>query len=194
MHPVKIARAAVREHGALQKEAELAGFLALVMDLAPQVVVEVGSDVGGTLWAWQQVGARRVIGVDLPNAKYSSGCYQLRGSNELDPHGSEVVYGDSHATATLEQLAGLLGSDEVDMLFIDGDHTYEGVEQDFYMYAPLVRPGGIIGLHDICDHGRPDVQVDQWWKTLRFPKEEIITDPATWGGIGVIRQPALVAA
>jgi len=191
--PIEIARTAIQSFGALQKEAELAGFLALVMDLAPQVVVEIGADVGGTLYAWQQIGARRVIGVDLPNAKFSSGCYALRKSNELDPHGSEVVYGDSHDEATALQLRDLLDGDEVDMLFIDGDHSYDGVEQDFYMYGPMVRPGGIIGCHDICNHGRPDVQVDQWWASLRIPKEEIITEPTTWGGIGVVRVPQLVA-
>jgi len=36
-----------------------------------------------------------------------------------------------------------------DFLFIDGDHTYEGVEGDFEMYSPLVRRGGIIAFHDI---------------------------------------------
>jgi hypothetical protein len=34
-------------------------------------------------------------------------------------------------------------------LFIDGDHTYEGVRRDFEMYSPLVRKGGIIAFHDI---------------------------------------------
>ena len=56
MHPLAIARAAVREHGAIQKEQELASFLALLADQPPEVVVEIGSDAGGTLWAWQQVG------------------------------------------------------------------------------------------------------------------------------------------
>jgi hypothetical protein len=36
-----------------------------------------------------------------------------------------------------------------DFLFIDGDHTYEGVEGDFEMYSPLVRRGGTIAFHDI---------------------------------------------
>jgi hypothetical protein len=30
----------------------------------------------------------------------------------------------------------------VDFLFIDGDHTYEGVKKDFEMYSPLVRREG----------------------------------------------------
>jgi len=191
MHVYKIAEQAVQDHGALQKVAELAGFLAVIIDVQPEVIVEIGSDVGGTLWAWQQVGARRVIGVDLPNAKFSSGCYAMRKSNNLESHGSEVVYGDSHHPDTLNALVELLGDDHVDVLFIDGDHTYDGVKQDFETYAPLVRPGGIIGCHDICNHGRPDVQVDAWWKSLRVDKQEIITDPPDWGGIGFIRMPNL---
>ena len=200
MHPLAIARAAVREHGAIQKEQELASFLALLADHPPQVVVEIGSDAGGTLWAWQQIGARRVIGVDQPRGPYSSG--QL-----LNEHGCEVVYGDSHDPKTLGALKELLGWDDlnydtnmepVDLLFIDGDHTYAGVRRDFEMYSPLVRPGGMIAFHDICHHPHhPDVGVDMLWRQLGngAVKTEIITDPPTWGGIGVLRQaPVEVSA
>lgn len=36
----------------------------------------------------------------------------------------------------------------VDLLFIDGDHSYEGCKSDIDHYGPLVRPGGIISGHD----------------------------------------------
>jgi cephalosporin hydroxylase len=191
MHPLAIARAAVREHGAIQKEQELASFLALLADSPPEVVVEIGSDAGGTLWAWQQIGARRVIGVDQPRGPYSSG--QL-----LNEHGCEVVYGDSHDPATLQALKDLLVGELVDLLFIDGDHRYAGVKQDFEMYSPLVRDAGMIAFHDICHHPHhPDVGVDMLWRQLGGGawKDEIITDPPTWGGIGVLRrQPVEVPA
>jgi len=38
---------------------------------------------------------------------------------------------------------------ELNFLFIDGDHTYEGVRKNFEMYSPLVRRGGIVAFHDI---------------------------------------------
>ena len=38
---------------------------------------------------------------------------------------------------------------KVDFLFIDANHSYEGVKKDFEMYSPLVRKGGIIAFHDI---------------------------------------------
>lgn len=195
MHPLKVARAAVEEHGALQKTQELASFLALIADIDPQVIVEIGSDVGGTLWAWQQLNPRRVIGVDLPGGKYSSGIYvQTADGRRLNSHGCEVVIGDSHDMETMLSLQALLGDDLIDVLFIDGDHSYDGVKQDFEMYSPFVRPGGIIGCHDICNHNRPDVQVDRWWRGLNLATEDIVTAPATWGGIGVVRVPVAVAA
>lgn len=37
-----------------------------------------------------------------------------------------------------------------DFVFIDGDHSYEGVIQDIRAYLPKVRKGGIIAGHDYC--------------------------------------------
>lgn len=38
--------------------------------------------------------------------------------------------------------------ESLDFLFIDGDHTYDGVKQDFDLYYEKVRPGGYIYFHD----------------------------------------------
>ncbi|MEO0196406.1 MAG: class I SAM-dependent methyltransferase [candidate division WOR-3 bacterium] len=43
----------------------------------------------------------------------------------------------------------MLGNSKLDFLFIEGNHSYEGVKMDFEMYFPLVRKGGIIAFHDI---------------------------------------------
>ena len=37
----------------------------------------------------------------------------------------------------------------VDFLFIDGDHSLEGVKLDDEQYGQLVRSGGIIAFHDV---------------------------------------------
>ena len=36
----------------------------------------------------------------------------------------------------------------VDFIFIDGDHSYEGIRKDWQLYADKVRAGGIMALHD----------------------------------------------
>lgn len=35
-----------------------------------------------------------------------------------------------------------------DLLFIDGDHSYEGAKQDFDLYFPIVKEGGLVVFHD----------------------------------------------
>lgn len=37
---------------------------------------------------------------------------------------------------------------KIDFLFIDGDHSYEGVKQDFELYSTILSEKGVIMLHD----------------------------------------------
>jgi hypothetical protein len=37
---------------------------------------------------------------------------------------------------------------KIDVLFIDGDHSYEGVKSDFELYSTILSEKGIIMLHD----------------------------------------------
>ncbi len=41
---------------------------------------------------------------------------------------------------------------EIDILFIDGDHTYKGVINDFENYSKLVKKGGYIIFDDYNDY------------------------------------------
>lgn len=38
--------------------------------------------------------------------------------------------------------------EKVEFIFIDGDHSYEGIRKDWQFYADKVSPGGIMALHD----------------------------------------------
>ncbi len=75
------------------------------------------------------------------------------------------------------------------LLFIDGDHTYEGVKKDFDMYSPLVKKGGIVAFHDIVQVSDAGVEVARFWNEVKssYQHREIIEDPQQgWGGIGVL--------
>lgn len=79
------------------------------------------------------------------------------------------------------------------MLFIDGDHTFEGVVLDFFQYAPLINPDSPIVLQDIRDHHRPDVGVHRLWDAIKrsWPDrcEEFMSGDDAWGGIGILWNP-----
>jgi hypothetical protein len=52
----------------------------------------------------------------------------------------DLVVGNSQAPRTEPA--------SIDLLFIDGDHTYEGCKADILTWAPRVVPGGDIIFHD----------------------------------------------
>ncbi len=60
--------------------------------------------------------------------------------------GAEIV-GDSAAPETVAKLKERLVGRPIDLLFIDGLHTYAGVKADYELYGPLTRH--IIAIHDI---------------------------------------------
>ena len=70
-----------------------------------------------------------------------------------------LIQKDSHKDETMSLIMKYLNGNKIDFLFIDGDHTYEGVKQDFEMYSPLLNKNGIIAFHDsvsnVDKHGVP---------------------------------------
>lgn len=57
----------------------------------------------------------------------------------------------------------------IDLLFIDGDHTYEGVRKDIEAWVKFVKPGGIVAFHDYAIdenshylHHEVKKAVDEW--------------------------------
>src|SRR5215472_5130591 len=120
-----IAYKAVYEHFALQKVHELTFLLTLIRPT--DNVLEIGCDAGGTTWAIKQTGANH-FGIDLPGDRFSSG---LAFAN--DDYGN-IIFADSHDPDTKCDMIDLLARRKIDVLIIDGDHTYNGVREDFYMY------------------------------------------------------------
>jgi predicted O-methyltransferase YrrM len=48
--------------------------------------------------------------------------------------------------------------DRVDFIFIDGDHSEQGLLADWRAWSPLVEPGGIVALHD--SRSTPERRID----------------------------------
>jgi predicted O-methyltransferase YrrM len=196
-----------KRRGAKQKLREFAGFVQYLHQTErPMCVLEIGTLHGGTLWAWCQIATldALVISIDLPGGAFGGG-YPEEDASRLQAYARggqnlRLIRADSHAAGTLNQVIAVLDDRPVDLLFVDGDHTYEGVRCDFELYAPLVRPGGLFVVHDILRHDEdPDCQVDAFWeevsagRTCREFVDAAERGPrGQWGGIGVIVMSALV--
>jgi cephalosporin hydroxylase len=147
-------------------------------------VIEIGSHKGGSLFVWAQLikseSAAFLCSIDLPGGDFGGG---LKGGNDAlfeafcaDGQDLLVLRGDSHSPEVLRQLDEYLGAEKkVDFLFIDGDHTYQGVRQDFLMYKRFVNTGGFVAFHDIIQRDDyPSIEVWKFWDELKLdPSNEI---------------------
>lgn len=80
------------------------------------------------------------------------------------------ILGPSHYPYTLEMLQTRLKGRLIDLLFIDGDHTYAGIKADYDTYGPLTKY--IIAIHDI---NHPfSLKLPE--ETMRFWNEIVSTD------------------
>ena len=193
IRPTLIALQAKRRHDAKQKLLEFAELLSLVDK--PSVVVEIGTLRGGTLWAWTRVAApdALIVSIDLPGGSFGGG-YLEADMDRLRAYARanqqvELLRADSHSPQTLNRLESLLAGREIDVLFIDGDHSYEGVGTDYNLYSPLVKQSGMVVFHDVLPHPSwPDCQVHRFWNEIKNSSRhaELVDRSDLWGGIGVL--------
>jgi cephalosporin hydroxylase len=187
----------------IQIRSEILELLERVRSLRPATVLEIGSANGGTTILFSRIieAGAKMISLDLSFDEGRKEAVKILVGRGVDLH---CLRADSHSADTVRAVQALLSSRPVDFLFIDGDHSYEGVRSDYQMYSPLVRGGGLIALHDVVPDFRTrfgvqtvvDVGgVPQFWEELKSSLpgdavEEIIEDPDQDGyGIGLVRVP-----
>lgn len=174
----------------LQIPDEITALAKTVASIRPAVILEIGTAAAGTLLIWSKIASSKVVTCDLQDMTLQSEFFK-----QFPPPGSSCkvipLSGDSHSRKFQQQVSKALEGDDVDFLFIDGDHSEEGVWKDFLDYRHLVRPGGLIAFHDIVESQPLETnEVYRLWKKLRndYVTEEYIADPEQCGyGIGVVR-------
>ena len=181
-----------------QVQSEVSEFLEVISRVKPKVILEIGTASGGTLFLFSRVASvdATMMSIDLPGGRFGGGYpawkTPLYRSFALPGQEIHLIRADSHKADTLGQVKTILDGRGIDFLFIDGDHTYEGVKMDFEMYGPLVKEGGIIAFHDIVAGEWESVGgVPQFWCEVRncHPDKgtEIVRDRSQGGfGIGLL--------
>lgn len=119
--------------------------------------VEIGCYTGGSACLMLQRPNTKVISIDLgypiPQSTTQDNVKKLNNYN----NSYNYLEGNSQSSEMVNRLKEL--TNEVDILFIDGDHSYQGVINDFLLYEGLVKPKGYIIFDDYNDSGCPGVRV-----------------------------------
>ncbi len=130
----------------------------LILRETPQRVLEIGCFIGiSSHWiasALKEMGGGHLDSVDTFYPKYPN---RHHFSYLADPYScatdavKESGLADCiqfHRSDSVRFKRSLSPGDQYDFIFIDGDHTFDGVTRDFLTYFPHLRKGGIILLHD----------------------------------------------
>lgn len=180
----------------LQVREEMTELLEIAKKLQPVYLLEIGTASGGTLFSFARTASPNatLISVDLPGGRFGAGYAVWRvpyyKSFASKCQRIRLLRRSSHDLNTLNKVKSYLNNAQLDMLFIDGDHTYEGVRMDFQIYGSLVRKGGLIAFHDISKGPFEKAGgVNKFWNEIKleYAHKEIVEDRNREGfGIGVL--------
>ena len=182
---------------------EFEGLLNEYKNLNPSKVIEIGSLYG---WALQHFihysqDGSTILSIDLPVRNFV-GPHDWRVAKQEDNYKNAwpawakakktklyLIPDVSQKQSTFDKTKEIFKDEQIDFLFIDGDHTYYGVKRDYEMYGPLVRKGGIIAFHDIGKNEEGGVY--DLWQEIKQQNEfsdykEFLFEQNQEKGIGVI--------
>ncbi|MFX1363443.1 MAG: class I SAM-dependent methyltransferase [Promethearchaeota archaeon] len=179
-----------------QNRFELIEFLKLIKSIKPKIILDIGTGMGGTLFLLSRFSDpdALLISVDLPEISIGGRSFPNNPSffKIFAKKKQKVVLirEDSHKFSTFNRIKKVLNNRKIDVLFIDGDHRYEGLKQDFEMYKTLVKSGGLVCFHDIVSGQYKNVgDVPHFWDNIRkeFNFKEIVENWNQGGfGIGIL--------
>jgi len=167
---------------ALQNPIELRRFLDVVAARQPRVIVEIGTAAGGLFHALAQVAhlEATLVSIDLFAGPGDDAVCDLLPALAQRAQAVHVLRGSSLARATFDQLVRVLDGRAIDLLVIDGDHSYGGTRSDFETFSPLVTPGGLIAIHDVAvlpENSGRDFETGIFWRELAARRAtEVILD------------------
>lgn len=137
--------------------------LKLLANMLPDdpVVVNLGAGAGTSGLAFMESREDLILyTIDKVGGSHPYGCLQAEEdvlkSADLWSDRVKHILGDNYLAGMcwfdVEQFDknghSLWPSPHADLVFIDGDHSYEGCSGDIQAWLPNIKPGGIIAVHD----------------------------------------------
>ncbi|RLQ21161.1 class I SAM-dependent methyltransferase [Seongchinamella sediminis] len=164
----------------------------LVAATAPRLLVELGSQRGFSFAVFCQSAREHSLdctcyAVDTWAGDEHTGSYGEEIYDRLASHIREFYRHYAYLLRmTFDEAVAQFSDGSIDLLHIDGLHTYEAVAHDFHTWYPKVATGGIILFHDIAER-QGDFGVWKLWEELQ---QQYPCFTFTHGhGLGVLRKP-----
>jgi len=117
-------------------------------EYAIATTLELGVNLGRTTCMLADVVSELSVGVDIePN--WDGINRSIATLPEKHRHKLHIVEGDSIDPATAQKVRDVLGSRQVELLFVDSWHTVEHVEAELELYMPMLAPVSLIVMDDL---------------------------------------------
>jgi glycosyltransferase involved in cell wall biosynthesis/SAM-dependent methyltransferase len=168
----------------------------LVASLRPRLLVELGTHYGESYFGFCQSVMETGCGcacyaVDTWRGDPHSLAYGSAVFEDVERHNSERYAAFSHLLrSTFHDALARFSAGSIDLLHIDGLHTYAAVKQDWDSWFPKVAPGGIVLLHDIGAR-HADFGVWRLWEEIKVEYKTF--EFHHYHGLGVVTKPGMRA-
>jgi len=148
----------------------------VVQEVKPKIFVELGTHTGNSYFAFCQA---------VVEAGISTKCYAVdtwQGDEQAGQYNEDVfnkvnTYNQEHYAEfsrllrmTFDDAVAYFTDESIELLHVDGFHTYEAVGHDFETWLPKLAPGAVVMFHDTNVRER-NFGVWKLWEELqaRFP-------------------------
>ena len=141
-----------------------------VVTLKPRVMVELGSYSGISYFAFcqaiQNSGlSTKAHAIDTWGGDAHAGFYgEAVFDRFVDRHHQYQSFSTYHRT-TFDHAVASFPDHSIDLLHIDGLHTYDAVSHDFQTWLPKLTPDAVVLFHDVREY-TGDFGVHRFWDEL----------------------------
>ena len=113
----------------------------------PNNILEIGT-MGSTFWIMNKLSSGKKVSIDIENRE--SIIHHFMWEEDW-----MFVVGSSQDVNNFDKIRNKC--DKYDLIFIDGDHSYDGVRNDILSWFPKIKIGGFICGHDFD----PDLEMPE---------------------------------